>query len=108
MGFTADYLAQTEPHPLIRGQRVWNSVVTVEVHVYRAQVRLMAIYSLYPNRGHASRCLDWIIKLTQAYSLPLTGHAKQFVKGRLPTMELRRWYKRHGAKIDRQGEFTIQ
>ena len=42
MGFTADYLAQTEPHPLIRGQRVWNNVVTVEVHVYRAQVRLMA------------------------------------------------------------------
>jgi hypothetical protein len=107
--FWSAFTEGTAEHPLVRHFRIWQNQIVLEVHIWQGTVRLAGIQSLYPKQGNASRCLKWLLKLAKDHGLSITGTINKYGTNRqyLNTRQLRAWYKRHGAKQDRHGNFIF-
>jgi len=108
--FWTAYTEATTEHPLCRHFRLWKNCIVLEVKPgFGGTIRLSFIQSLYPREGHASRCLDWLLKLAREHGLTINGTIMRSgaSKDYLTTRQLRVWYKRHGARQDARGNFTF-
>lgn len=111
MTFMQEYRAGTAPSRKHPGWRVWHKVCSLYVTESGGRwIYLRRIASLHSRRGHGSRCLHWLLDLAWKYDKIIYGHASNDFAGKIDkpsVMELRRWYRKHGAKIDRRGGFTF-
>ena len=108
--FKQEYLDSTEPwsdEPKIRHQRLWDGTVHLDVLVNtyanfdKVQLNLIATY--YPDRGkgYASDCLQWLVCLADRYNVHIEGRVEPIGSLGLSKADLKRWYTRHGFKVDR-------
>lgn len=111
MTFMREYESATKPLRARKGWRLWRGVVTLRVTASGGRwIYLQRIAAIKSGRGDGSRCLDWLIDLARKHDKIIYGHASNDFAGKVPkpkVMQLRRWYREHGAKFDRRGGFTI-
>ncbi|MFN9114349.1 MAG: hypothetical protein ACK5XN_30165 [Bacteroidota bacterium] len=98
--FMEEFLAETQPHPFSPRIRLHGpGVVLLEVCKFAGTVRLGSIQSnMEPGMGHASRTLDWLLRLADKHRVEISGFVEPFGTrdGRLKVRALLAWYKRHG------------
>lgn len=96
-----------------RDWRRWKQEPSVRLLVttFYGSVYLRRIWAVPSGTGAGTRCLRWLLALARKQGLRIIGHASKFsdrcTEGP-SVMQLRRWYRAHGAKFDRHGAFTIE
>ena len=107
--FIADYLAGTTPLKHGGHLRVWRRRVILDVAPYHGWVYLRRIWSP-SGGGYGTACLRWLVDLARRHRTVIMGHASRFSDIDVPrpsVAKLRAWYRRHGARFDHNGAFTI-
>ncbi len=101
--FMADFVAQTDPHPLAPFMRIWHGQVNFEVKPFSGRIQLGCIQTLFPSQGHATPALQWLQALASQHGVAIRGTVQRLGKGGLSQRDLRAWYKRHGFSVQRTG-----
>ena len=113
--FMQEYDQSTVPHPLIPKTRVYivdpqsklASYVNFEVSVQDDSISLDFIGCLihFKRKGLGSKGLKWFLSLADKHQVSVTGRINKTGQDpeNLSSLELRRWYKRHGFIFDRHG-----
>lgn len=108
--FMADYLAGTTPLKRAGHLRVWRHTVILDVSPYYGRVYLRRIWAPAVGNGAGTACLQWLTALAGKHKIVIMGHASKFSDVDVPrpsVLKLRAWYKKHGARFDLTGAFTI-
>ena len=71
-------------------------------HAHSGDVNLDIIMAWDKGIGNGSIALQWLLSLADKHGVDITGRIERQGDNGLSTVELRRWYKRHGFKVDRQ------
>ena len=108
--FMTDYLAGTAPLKRAGHLRVLQHKVILDVSAYYGWVYLRRFWTPITGSGAGTACLKWLTVLAHAHKTIIMGHASKFSDVDVPrpsVLKLRTWYKKHGARFDRTGAFTI-
>lgn len=99
--FMAEFHANTF---FMRPYSIWKDVVAFEIKPFSGRIHLGAIISaVEPGQGHASRALDWLLRLADKHGVEVDGAIKRLGKDGLTAAQLRTWYKRHGFTVKTGG-----
>lgn len=111
--FMAAFERETQPHPFTGHFRIWKGRVVFEVtpmrrELWKYDVALSFIQTLEPGKGDGSRALDWFLELARQHGAIVSGTVQRVGTRGLSTAELRRWYKRHGFTVARNGDLSFR
>jgi hypothetical protein len=108
--FLKEYRAATVPFADKPGWREWRGEVALEVTGYYGHAYLRHIQAREMGRGAGTAALRWLLRLARAHAVAVIGHAGKFLGRKAPgpgVTQLRRWYRKHGARFDRHGAFVF-
>lgn len=80
-----------------RRTAIWRGAVWITLDPHYRSVGLGRIEST--QRGFASAALDWLGELADRHAVKMNGVIEPFGSARLNTVQLTRWYQRHGWTI---------
>jgi hypothetical protein len=100
------YWEATAPNPFAGPERVWQSCAAFEIKTFNNAVRLSCVRSFERQRGKGSAALDWLCSMADAHGVAIEGSIEPVgqTRPRLNKTELRRWYKRHGFTVAKNGD----
>ena len=103
--FMRELIANTSQHPFNNNARIiGNAHVVIE---YDGDgVRIKDIQSHEPGSGAGTRALQYLIRLSEKYKVPLNLYAKGYASTK--TSQLKNWYKRFGFEPDDSGAQEMQ
>ncbi len=79
-----------------------------EVYPFDGRIMLGLVAAFHVGQGDGSRALRWFLQLADKHGVEVIGEVKPLGKNGLNTVELRRWYKRHGFHVNRHLQMTRQ
>ena len=103
--FMRELIANTSQHPFNNNARIiGNAHVVIE---YDGDgVRIKNIQSHDQGSGAGTRALQYLIRLSEKYKVPLNLYAKGYASTK--TSQLKNWYKRFGFEPDDSGAQEMQ
>ena len=100
--FMQDFHAMTDHHPFAGHLSVLDNYACFEIKPFDGKILFCYITTIERGKGHGTKALRWLTDLADKHGVNLVGQIQRMGDHGLTTVELRRWYKRHGFKVDRQ------
>tara|TARA_R100000306_G_C4352963_1_gene131126 strand:+ start:684 stop:1046 length:363 start_codon:yes stop_codon:yes gene_type:complete len=104
--FMEEFNKLTASHPFAPYLSVLDNYAVFEIQPLGGQILLGFITTIDKGRGDGSKALRWFVDLADKHGVEVTGGIRRLGKDGLTVTELRRWYKRHGFKVDRYLSIT--
>ncbi len=100
--FMQDFHAMTDAHPFAGHLSVLDNYACFEIKPFDGKILFGYVTTLERGKGHGTKALKWLLDLADKHGVTLVGQIQRMGDEGLTTVELRRWYKRHGFKVDRE------
>ena len=99
--FIDEFHSNSVPHPFNRS-RIFHHT-SVELSKDGNQVHIHDLQSIEPNKGHGSKALHHLTKLSDKHNVKINLHAKAYSKDKsyiTNSVKLGKWYHKHGFRFD--------